>query len=257
MAVENQSYERLIEIADQAETIQRYMSSSPTGWDGVDDLEDLINEAIPILEALAINRELDELREIVRRREVGIPISDWEWTLQVASSLRDSCEEHKLNLKILKKRSERQKAHKITEKSDPAPYGYVSKARIEALKSIKGSIFDLRKLIRLCEEVNLCHKHDCSIAVASLVRTITNHVPPIFGCKSYATYVSQCSAGRSVRSSLERLDKNLRDIADNHLHEVMRAHANLPTAMQVNFSPELDVLLGEVEVSARTRPENQ
>lgn len=247
-----EGYSRLIEIADQAETIRRYMSGQAQNWGGIDDLDDLVDEAIPIMERLGIERELKEIREITRKREVGIPIDDWEFAMHIAASLRDACEEHELNTKIAEGRKARQESVKLAQDADSSPYGYVSKKRIDALRLIEIKKFDLRKLIRLCEELNICHANDCNIAIASLVRTITNHVPPIFGFNTYATFVSQRPSGRSVKSSLERLDKNLRDIADNHLHEVMGRRANLPTSIQVNFSPELDILLGEVEASANT-----
>ena len=67
---------------------------------------------------------------------------------------------------------------------------YVSKSRIAELRQLRSANFDLRRLIRLCEELNRCFGANSFFATAALVRTIINHVPPIFrgenfrrGCK--------------------------------------------------------------------------
>jgi len=45
---------------------------------------------------------------------------------------------------------------------------------------------------------------------------------------------------------MAHLENSARRIADAHLHTQIRARETLPTATQVNFSNDLDVLLAEI-----------
>jgi hypothetical protein len=45
---------------------------------------------------------------------------------------------------------------------------------------------------------------------------------------------------------MQNLNHSLRNIADAYLHVQIRAKESTPTAVQVNFSADLDVLLAEV-----------
>ena len=51
-------------------------------------------------------------------------------------------------------------------------------ARLEALKS---STYDVAALVRMCKEINSSYAHGNVLAVALLMRTVLNHVPPVFG----------------------------------------------------------------------------
>ena len=42
------------------------------------------------------------------------------------------------------------------------------------------------------------------------------------------------------------LDNSLRNIADNNIHSQVRKKEVLPTTTQVDFTPELDLLLSEI-----------
>jgi hypothetical protein len=79
-----------------------------------------------------------------------------------------------------------------------------------------------------------------------LVRAIIDHVPPIFGVKSFSEVASNYGGSRSFRESMQHLAVSARKIADGHLHVQIRASEVLPTWTQVDFSRDLDVLLGEV-----------
>ena len=122
---------------------------------------------------------------------------------------------------------------------------YVSIDRIEELKSIKNSYFDLVKLIRFCEEINICYKNNCLLATGVLVRAITDHVPPIFQ-KSNFTGVANNYEAKSFKDSMKSLNNSLRKIADSFLHIQIRNKESLPNKVQVNFSQDLDVLLSEI-----------
>lgn len=122
---------------------------------------------------------------------------------------------------------------------------YVDGQRLAELRSISSAAWDLRRLIRMCEELNASFAGANFHATAMLVRAITDHVPPVFGASSFPAYASSI-ASRSTKGTMERLAKSLRDIADGALHIQMRAQETLPTSTQVDFRQELDVLLGEV-----------
>jgi hypothetical protein len=121
---------------------------------------------------------------------------------------------------------------------------YVDEKRIKELKLVKDSNFDLVRLIEMCEELNSNFSSKNFIASIALVRAIIDHVPPIFGFKSFTEVSNNCE--KSVKESLLHLENSSRKIADAYLHIPIRRKEILPTATQVNFSQSLDVLLGEV-----------
>lgn len=122
---------------------------------------------------------------------------------------------------------------------------FVDIERINELKAISSSEFDLTKLIALCEELNICFTNGCYFAVTMLTRTILDHVPPIFEFGSF-NEVANNYGGRSFKSSMKNLQNSSRNISDAHLHQTIRQNEILPNRIQVNFSNDLDVLLAEV-----------
>ena len=128
-------------------------------------------------------------------------------------------------------------------------YGcYVDFSRIQELNDLKkkGNIqFDLTKLIKMCEELNKCYSHKCFLAVAMMLRSILNHVPPIFGKQNF-NEVANNYKGKSFMESMKHLQENSRDISDRFLHNIIRKSETLPTNTQVDFRSDLDVLLEEI-----------
>lgn len=122
---------------------------------------------------------------------------------------------------------------------------FVDLVRIEELRAITSSSFDLAKLIKLCEELNTCYANDCFLAVTMLTRAVVDHVPPIFGYRSF-NEVANNYGGKSFKKSMQHLQNSLRYIADSHLHQPIRNKETLPSRVQVNFSNDLDVLLAEI-----------
>jgi hypothetical protein len=98
----------------------------------------------------------------------------------------------------------------------------------------------------MCDELNVAHDNDCFMSIAMLVRGIVDHVPPIFGCVSFNEVANNYSGATSFKKSMQNLNHSLRNIADAYLHVQIRAKESTPTAVQVNFSADLDVLLAEV-----------
>jgi len=129
---------------------------------------------------------------------------------------------------------------------------YVDKKRIEELRSLKDPKYDIAKLVELCEELNKCYRNKCKLAIAALVRTILNHVPPIFNKENFEEVANNYSWGTGKRKGESKkhlmiaLEESARKIADIHLHQKIRNKESLPTITQVDFRNNLDVLLEEI-----------
>jgi len=126
---------------------------------------------------------------------------------------------------------------------------YVSQTRVDELKNVQNDNFDLIKLIQLCKELNDAYRLENYYTVGIIVRTIINHVPPIFSKDNFASVVSQYkSEGNSVsfKGNMEHLENTSRKIGDSFAHSITRKKENLPNAVQVDFRQGLDVLLGEI-----------
>ena len=102
------------------------------------------------------------------------------------------------------------------------------------------------KLLKLCEELNDCHKANSVLSIIMLTRALIDHVPPIFGCRTFNEVVNNYSGTKSFKGNMERLNSSSRKIADQHLHTPIRNSESIPTMNQVDFSNDVDVLLAEV-----------
>ena len=123
---------------------------------------------------------------------------------------------------------------------------YVDPERIFQLQAVKSDLWDLKRLVRLLQEVNIAHANEAHMSTAMLVRAITDHVPPIFGASNFTAVANNYPAPRSFTDQMKQLDASLRKIADSHLHQPVRKLEVLPLAPQVDFRGALDVLLSEV-----------
>ena len=124
-------------------------------------------------------------------------------------------------------------------------YNFVNQNRVKELKTIKSTDFDISKLIRFCEELNSAFSLENFLSTAMLVRAIADHIPPIFGKTSF-TEVANNHGSKSFKESMKNLDNSSRKISDSHLHTQIRKKEVLPNSNQVDFSNDLDVLLGEI-----------
>jgi hypothetical protein len=123
---------------------------------------------------------------------------------------------------------------------------FVSSSRINELKSIAPSDFDLLRLIRLLEEINVARSNGCFLTVAILTRAIIDHVPPIFGVANFNEIANNYKSSKSFKDSMNILNSSTRKIADSHLHTHIRNKESLPNFTQINCSQVLDVLLAEI-----------
>ncbi len=123
---------------------------------------------------------------------------------------------------------------------------YIHQTRIKELKEITAAQFDLCKLLKFCDELNTCYKANNLLAIIMLTRALIDHVPPIFGFKTFKEVVNNYNGTKSFKENMERLDASCRKIADQHLHTPIRKSESLPTMNQVDFTNDIDVLLAEI-----------
>jgi len=132
--------------------------------------------------------------------------------------------------------------------ASPSGKSSVDPTRIIALQALAGGPWDFARLVELCREINVAAANRCHLSTAMLLRTILNHVPPVLGMATFAEVATNYGGpkSKSFRATMQRLEGSLRNIADMHLHSPIRSHEDVPSAVQVDFAAELDVLLGEV-----------
>jgi hypothetical protein len=123
----------------------------------------------------------------------------------------------------------------------------IAESRLAELRTLSDPRFDFKKLIRLCEEINISFRAGCYLATAMLTRALLDHVAPIFGTKSFAEVANNYAGGsKSFKGTMQHLDTGARNIADGHLHGQIRKQETLPEAQQVDFRSGLDALLAEI-----------
>lgn len=123
---------------------------------------------------------------------------------------------------------------------------YISHERIAQLKNLKSTEHDFKKLIRICEEINISYNLDCFYSTGNLLRSVIDHVAPIFGQKTFSEVANNYSGPRSFKESMQILDNSMRKISDAFLHLPIRKSEDLPTSNQVEFIAPIDVLLSEI-----------
>ena len=67
-------------------------------------------------------------------------------------------------------------------------------------------------LVRMCKEINSSYAHGNVLAVALLMRTVLNHIPPVFGHDTFAQVLT--GTGKSLKDSFNHLENGLRKVAD-------------------------------------------
>jgi hypothetical protein len=129
--------------------------------------------------------------------------------------------------------------------SAPTRGTYVDSIRLDGLKA-KSTGFDLARLIQMLTELDHAFASANYISVILLVRAILDHVPPLFGLKTFNEVANNYKGTKSFKDSISHLENSSRKIADSYLHTTIRTKESLPTKTQVNFSNDLDVLLAEI-----------
>lgn len=124
---------------------------------------------------------------------------------------------------------------------------FIAESRLVELRSIVSSDLDVRKLVRPCEEINSSFGMQNYYATAMLIRGLLDHVPPMFGLKTFGEVANNyAGGGRSFKETMHHLENASRKVGDAHLHMPIRKSETLPTPQQVNCGQQLDVLLSEI-----------
>lgn len=118
-------------------------------------------------------------------------------------------------------------------------------AELQRLSKHHACKWDFSKLARICGELNIAHAHDCFYSVAMLSRAVADHIPPVFGARSFAQVAANVT-GKSMKDSMQHLESGLRKIADGYLHEHIREKETTPGPVQVDYRQQIDQLLAEV-----------
>jgi hypothetical protein len=122
----------------------------------------------------------------------------------------------------------------------------VESGLIARLAEKKSGAVDVGSLVKMCREINSSYAHGNILATALLMRTVLNHVPPVFGHDTFSQVVA--NAGKSLKESFEHLENGLRKVADFHAHRKIAAAESYPSVAQVEpFRPQFELLLQQVE----------
>ncbi len=134
----------------------------------------------------------------------------------------------------------------LDEARSETPKFFVDPARIDAFKAYTGTAWDMRKLIQLCEELNVNFQVGNFYSVVYLSRALIDHIPPILGCNSFDEVANNYAGDRSFKKATEQLSKTMKHIADLHIHKQIAPSLSIPNMTQVDFSQSMDFLLGEL-----------
>ena len=128
------------------------------------------------------------------------------------------------------------------------PPSYIDPSRLDELRVIKSEKFDCTRLIVMCEELNACAARNNAHAVIMLTRAIVDHIPPVFGYKSFDQVAANYGGNRerSFKEAMERLDKHIKKVAHRLLHGQITDKEVAPTMGEVSYPGELNHLLTEV-----------
>jgi hypothetical protein len=77
----------------------------------------------------------------------------------------------------------------------PAYMTLVSESRLDELRALKSPEFDFRKLVRLCEELNIAFQEECYFNTTMGTRALLDHVPPVFGFKTFSEVANNYAGG--------------------------------------------------------------
>jgi hypothetical protein len=132
----------------------------------------------------------------------------------------------------------------------PTKQGYltlISDSRWRNCTRSRRRISIFRKLIRILEELNTALQEESYFSTAMLIRGVLDHVPPVFGFKTFSEVANNyAGGGKSFKETMQHLENASRKVGDAHLHMPIRKSETLPTAQQVNCGQQLDVLLSEI-----------
>src|SRR5205823_3064252 len=101
----------------------------------------------------------------------------------------------------------------------------------QELEELTQERFDLSKLLRLCEELNSNYVAKNYFSIALLTRAIIDHIPPVFGLKTFSEVANNYKSEnneRSFKKQMLHLDNSLRGVGDTSVHSQLRVSEVLP-----------------------------
>ena len=123
---------------------------------------------------------------------------------------------------------------------------YIDPDRVNELQTLSNGQFDLCKVIRICEELNVCFAGECYLSMIVLTRALLDHIPPIFECSKFSEVANNYGGSKSFKEAMNYLENTSRKIADHYLHCQIRKSESVPNVKQVDFSNNIDFLLAEI-----------
>lgn len=122
---------------------------------------------------------------------------------------------------------------------------FIAESILLELRKIKSAEFDIKKLLRFCEELNDSYSSGNYFSCAFLIRAVMNHVPPIFSHQKFSQVV--VNSGKSLKKIFSQLEQDSRPIADLHAHIVIRKKEQLPSKHQIEpYKPSFEILIQEI-----------
>jgi hypothetical protein len=125
---------------------------------------------------------------------------------------------------------------------------YISEERLKQLKELKHGNYDLKKLIRLLEELNEVYGANLVLSTGMLIRAIMDHIPPLLGFTNFQSIVAQYKSTGNAKSftSQMKILEEFKDAADSALHSQIRRRETLPEMIQFQKQTAVDFLLQEI-----------
>jgi len=242
-----------LDLISQLENFKKFVNDwySTNDVPHKDELRSLINQNLPTIKSIVIGAGCNKLITItpppafggliLRDADPFDMIFGGPYGMKMVSVISDMIDQTIGTLNINPELEKKLRATDITTKDY-----YVDPTRIRQIADIPSEEFDTTKLVKMCEELNIANINNCYMTVAMLVRAIIDHVPPILRCSTFKEVANNYKGTKSFSESMKHLDESMRKISDSILHTEIRKKEVLPTFVQVNFSADLDVLLGEI-----------
>jgi hypothetical protein len=121
---------------------------------------------------------------------------------------------------------------------------FVSPSIVDRLKTVGVSSFHTVKLVGYCHELNSSYYHGNIVACLLLIRTIMNHIPPLFGQQNFEQVAA--NVPRSLKDTFTHLQSGVRKLADMYAHTPIRRREAYPTRSQIDpYKAQVEVLLQE------------
>jgi hypothetical protein len=133
--------------------------------------------------------------------------------------------------------------------SQQASTAYVLSETINRLRELQTGLIAERyrpdKLIQLLEELDGCFRLKYAFASHALLRAVMDHVPPVFGCKSFDQVASNLSCSATDKKYL-RVLLTFKNQADDVMHRMIGRRPNVLSLDDMPPRAAVNALIGMV-----------